>query len=242
MLVKVKENLVSKVFGKLTVLEQTEDFICSNGKHLARWLCQCECGSNPVAVVGRYLTRGHTKSCGCITKVFHKTNHYDLTGEYGIGLTFNTNQEFYFDLEDYDKIKDYCWTEKIEKNGYRRLVSRDANNNNKEIRIHQVILGSNYDHINRDTFDNRKCNLRKASHSENMKNRSVSKNNSSGITGVYQHSVNKKWCSQIVVDSNTYYLGYFDNKEQAIIARLKAEKEYYGEFAPQKHLFEKYGV
>ena len=240
-MVQSRENLVGKIFGKLTVLEQTEDFICANGKHLARWLCQCECGSRPVSVVGRYLIRGHTQSCGCISKVFHKMNPYDLTGEYGIGWTINTNQEFYFDLEDYDKIKDYCWTEKIEKNGYRRLVSRDANNK-KEIRIHQVILGSNYDHINRNTFDNRKCNLRPASHSENMKNRSISKNNSSGITGVYQHSINKKWCSQIVVDSKPLYLGYFDSKEQAIITRLKAEKEYYGDFAPQKHLFEKYGV
>lgn len=34
-------------------------------------------------------------------------NRYDLTGEYGIGYT-NQGVEFYFDLEDYDKIKEYC--------------------------------------------------------------------------------------------------------------------------------------
>ena len=36
-------------------------------------------------------------------------NKYDLSGEYGIGWTHNTEHEFYFDLEDYDIIKYYCW-------------------------------------------------------------------------------------------------------------------------------------
>jgi hypothetical protein len=37
-------------------------------------------------------------------------------------------------------------------------------------------------------------------------------------------------------------LGYFINKDDAIKTRLSAEAKYYGEFAPQKHLFEEYGV
>ena len=35
-------------------------------------------------------------------------NRYDLSGDYGVGYT-SKGEEFYFDLEDYDKIKDYCW-------------------------------------------------------------------------------------------------------------------------------------
>lgn len=38
------------------------------------------------------------------------------------------------------------------------------------------------------------------------------------------------------------HLGTFEIKEDAIVARLLAEKKYYGEFAPQKDLFEKYGI
>lgn len=34
----------------------------------------------------------------------------------------------------------------------------------------------------------------------------------------------------------------FNEKKDAIIARLKAEKQYYGEFAPQKHLYQEYGI
>ena len=37
-------------------------------------------------------------------------------------------------------------------------------------------------------------------------------------------------------------IGRFDTKEEAIIARLKAEKEYYGEFAPQRNLWKEYGI
>ena len=40
-----------------------------------------------------------------------KYNKYDLLGSFGVGWTTNTNKEFWFDLEDYDKIKDYCWAE-----------------------------------------------------------------------------------------------------------------------------------
>ena len=37
-------------------------------------------------------------------------------------------------------------------------------------------------------------------------------------------------------------LGSYKNLEDAIVARLRAEKEYFGEFAPQRDLFEKYGI
>ena len=42
-----------------------------------------------------------------VTNALKKYNRYDLSGEYGIGWTTNTNHVFYFDLEDYEKIKDY---------------------------------------------------------------------------------------------------------------------------------------
>lgn len=58
---------------------------------------------------------------------------YDLTGEYGIGWTSNTNKEFYFDIEDYDKIKDYCW---YENDGGYVVTQR----NRKTIRMHRLIL------------------------------------------------------------------------------------------------------
>ena len=53
---------------------------------------------------------------------------------------------------------------------------------------------------------------------------------------------NNKWMSSIEFNKKYIYLGRFIVKDDAIIARLKAEKKYYGEFAPQRHLFEEYGI
>lgn len=52
-----------------------------------------------------------------------------------------------------------------------------------------------------------------------------------------------KWSAQIVVNYHNIRLGSFENKEDAIIARLKAEYKYFGcDFASQRHLFEKYDI
>ena len=52
----------------------------------------------------------------------------------------------------------------------------------------------------------------------------------------------KKWASKICVNYKTIYLGEFLNKVDAIKARLSAEVQYFGEFAPQKHLFDQYEI
>ena len=63
-MVKVKEDLTGRRFGKLVVLEQAEDHVCSSGRHDAMWLCECDCGKQTCAL-GRDLKRGATRSCGC---------------------------------------------------------------------------------------------------------------------------------------------------------------------------------
>lgn len=98
------------------------------------------------------------------------------------------------------------------------------------------------DHINKNTFDNRLCNLRKADNTDNVRNSSLRKNNSSGITGVNFRKDRNKWRSFIMVDKKQIALGLYDDINDAIRARLEGELKYFGEFAPQIDLFEKYGV
>lgn len=250
-IVKVKENLTGKKFGRLIVLCQTDDYINSKGEHFARWLCECSCEDhNIIAVRGDSLKSGNTQSCGCIHregliqtgKNNKKENKYDLSGQYGIGWTSNTNQEFYFDLDDYDKIKDYCWNEHILTHGYHALEAKDYDSK-KIIRMQWLIKGKYYDHINRNPLDNRKDNLRQASKNENNQNHKRFINNTSGFSGVNWHKKQNKWHARITVNNKRIHLGYFNTKYEAIIARLQAELKYYGkEFAPQRHLFEEYGV
>jgi hypothetical protein len=244
-MVKVKEDLVGKIFGRLTVIRQAEDYISPKGRHCARWTCQCSCAEeNQVIVREAHLKNGATQSCGCMMKekvseIHKKYNKYDLTGEYGIGWTLNTNQEFYFDLEDYDKIKDYCWCENVTKTGFSKLVSYI---NNITTSMHTVLGFKFYDHIDRNQLNNRKCNLRPATHQENRRNSTKPKNNTSGFIGVYLNKKDGKWKAKIKVDGKVISLGHYYNKADAVKARLKAEAKYYGDFSPQRHLFDEYGI
>ena len=110
-------DLAGNKYGRLTAIRRIGT---KRGSPL--WECICEC-NNYVNVTSRELTSGNTKSCGCLSlerlieynHTKKKYNTYDLSGDYGIGYT-SKDEEFYFDLEDYDKIKDYCW--RINNRGY----------------------------------------------------------------------------------------------------------------------------
>ena len=106
-----------------------------------------------------------------------------------------------------------------------------------------VLLGfKDYDHIDRNTFNNRKCNLRPCTEKENLRNRGLHKTNKSGITGVCWSKQRQVWLAYITVDNNNIYLGGYVNKDDAIRTCLLAEQKYFGEFAPQQHLYEQYGI
>lgn len=249
-MVKVKEDLTGMVFGRLTVLKQTEDYIIASGKHYAQWLCECSCDDhNTVVVSASNLKSGHSTSCGCIPKELaakrfvgntygrqnKKGNIKDLSGAFGVLWSSNTNEEVYFDLEYADKIAEHTWW--IAKNGY-----PTATINNQNIPMH-VFLGFKWhDHQNQNKLDNRKSNLRPCTRQENQRNCSVSKNNTSGFTGVVWDERRQKWIAQIAVDYKNINLGRFISKDDAIRTRLQAEAKYFGEFAPQRHLFKQYGI
>ena len=256
-MVKVKEDLTGKTFGRWTVLKRADDIFYSNekyenklGRYRDAWLCQCSCELKTTKIVeGSSLRRnkGGSKSCGClaIEKTIERSkkyNNYNLSGEYGIGYIDKTNEEFYFDLEDYDKIKNYYWSiHKRKGDSYKELQSREPNTK-KVVTIPRIILGKWYDYIDRNPLNNRKSNLRKFDRYENAHNASLRKDNKSGVTGVSYDSNNNYWIASIMYHNKTLHLGHFKNKNDAIVARLNAEAKYYGKFAQQQHLFEQYGI
>jgi hypothetical protein len=83
------------------------------------------------------------------------------------------------------------------------------------------------DHINRNPFDNRDENLRVCTQSENVINRGLQKNNTSGVRGVAYDKSRDRWIAQIGINNKNIYLGSFANKDDAIKARLIAEEKYF---------------
>lgn len=242
-MVNVREDLTGRHFEKLKVIRQAEDYISPKGVHAARWECECSCEDKTIVLaLGADLKQGKVLSCGCLNreKLYErnkKYNKYDLSGEYGVGWTSNTNKEFYFDLEDYDKIKDYCWREIKTSKTYQQIVAHEPKNN-KQITLHQIIFGKYADHINRDTFDNRKVNLRPANKSQNTYNSGLFLTNISGIRGVNKSKT--RYRAYIGdVQEGTYLVKYFDNKELAVLRRLTWELIYAGEYAPQLELIQR---
>lgn len=100
--------------------------------------------------------------------------------------------------------------------------------------IHKWIMnppsGLVVDHINYDTFDNRRCNLRIYTVRENTLNKKLSPKSKSGVSGVRPSG--KKWEASIGVNYKSIHLGTFETVEEAIKARKSAEVIHYGEFAP----------
>lgn len=225
-------DLVGQKFGRLVVIERAEDYILSSGRRLIQWMCICDCG-NKFIVCGNSLKNGSTKSCGCFNRESiiqrnKRYNTYDLSGEYGIGYT-TKGEKFYFDLEDYDKIKEYCW--RIDKDGF--VVTTIAGTNGKSISLHRILFPDSIyvDHKEHNRFDNRKEKLRKVSPSQNGMNKSVRSNNTSGVPGVHFDKRINKWIARIQVDGKRITLGRFDTFEKAVKARKEAEEKYFGEYS-----------
>jgi len=232
-MIYIFKDMTGQKIGKLTVIKREEN----NKYGDAQWLCICDClGENSLKIIkGALLRNGNTKSCGCLQKEKiiaknierKKYNKYNLTGKYGIGYT-SKGEEFYFDLEDYNKIKDYFWS--INKDGYVVTTANKIRN----IFMHRIVTNCppklEVDHIYHDNFDCRKEFLRIVTPSQNQMNKFMYKNNTSNVKGVSWHKDHEKWRVFISINKKCVHLGYFDDFEEAVQVRKNAELKYYGEY------------
>lgn len=89
------------------------------------------------------------------------------------------------------------------------------------------------DHIDGNTLDMRKQNMRQCTQDDNLKNRQMPITNRSGAKGVrWAKELNTpKWNAYLKKNNKSYNLGYFNNFEDAVEARRQAEIRYQGEFS-----------
>ena len=155
-------------------------------------------------------------------------NEIKVLDEYAIIVLYdkdaNPIAEALIDKTDIELVKNSKWC--VDKNNYVK--------NSKQEYLHRVILNEQnlyVDHINGDTLDNRRDNLRICSNADNLKHRvNLPKNNTSGILGVRFREDRNKWYAELKANRVTHRLGSYVTKEEAIKARLEGELKYFGEY------------
>lgn len=157
------------------------------------------------------------------------SNEYEITNE-GVWIyCFNRKNEpsgkFLIDIDDLEKVMTKKW--RYWKNSF-------YTGNYQPIQIHTFLLnpqkGEVVDHINGNRADNRRCNLRVTIQQNNLLNKEILSNNTSGVAGVSWDKERKKWASEIRMNGIRCHLGRFDNIEDAVYARYIAEQKLFKEF------------
>uniref|UniRef100_A0A6M3KBR1 Putative HNH endonuclease n=1 Tax=viral metagenome TaxID=1070528 RepID=A0A6M3KBR1_9ZZZZ len=135
------------------------------------------------------------------------------------------------DEDDYNRVSKYDW------NLYRFSEHKkyvQATVSGRSVYLHRFVLPHTLprtDHINQNTLDNRKSNLRPATYSQNGANRKLNKNNASGFRGVHFEKFTQRWRAQIQVEGVHIKLGRFSTPELAAREYNSAATEFFGEFA-----------
>jgi hypothetical protein len=171
--------------------------------------------------------------------LFHLANELLLVGIFFITMAKEiklTQGKFTIVDDDmYDYLNQWKW-HVINTRGLFYAAKCNSRIRGTKIKMHKLLtnnLSSDMvtDHINGNTLDNRKCNLRVCTRSQNQMNRGATVKNKTGYKGVYYHENRNAYKVQIKVNNKTYYLGYFTTPKKAAAAYNQAAVKYHGEFA-----------
>jgi len=103
------------------------------------------------------------------------------------------------------------------------------------VTMHRQILrpvgGLEVDHINRNGLDNRRCNLRLATRTQNLQNAAKHRGGTSHFKGVCWSMRHHNWRATIKASGHYIHLGYFEDEIEAAIAYDRAALAHFGEFA-----------
>ena len=139
------------------------------------------------------------------------------------------------DDADFDWLNQWNWF--IMKTGNISYAARwdRTSGSPKLILMHRIVLnikaGMVTDHIDKNGLNNQRYNLREATISQNAANINSQKNTTSKYLGVYWASNPKKWFVTLQKNKKNFYIGKYDNEEEAAKAYNEAAIKHHGEFA-----------
>lgn len=157
-------------------------------------------------------------------RVYEDYVEIDTYDSYG-----NIISTFIIDKEDVDKLGSYKWRT-VFKNNKPYLFT--GNQKKERIYFHRLIYPTNLqiDHIDGNTLNNRKSNLREVTVQQNMLNLQKKCSNTSGIRGVSYDKNKNCWKTDFTCEKIRYYVKAWPNIEQAVYQRYVLEKIYLGEY------------
>ena len=139
------------------------------------------------------------------------------------------------DDEDFDWLNQWHWHAHSQKGRFYAARNKGTHPFTTLIRMHRQIMNApgnlHVDHINGNTLDNRRENLRLCTRSENGRNQRKRSDNTTGYKGVVLTKSGMKYYAKIVVHQQMIYLGCYATAEEAARAYDEAAKKYHGPFA-----------
>ena len=191
-------DIVGKRYGHIVVMDYAgRKGNEKNGAHY--YHCHCDCG-NDIDISRKTLLSGRISKCGKCGKIIEEGDHYKYVCLNGT--------EWIFDPEDYEFVCSRQWHVEGDRYPYTNIGQTQK-------AFHSLVLnppeGFTVDHIDGNTLNNRRSNLRYASALDNARNKVILPYNTSGYKGVACYHRQKKsrpFRSQIVVDGKSIHLGY----------------------------------
>ncbi|MBP1971581.1 hypothetical protein J2Z83_003732 [Virgibacillus natechei] len=217
-----KENfidLAGEKFNRLTVVS----FVGEEGTHRL-WRCKCECG-NERTIREYAFKNGRTKSCGCYNR--QRSSEYNTKH----GQSYK-NKKFTPEYQAWANMVKRCTNHNA--TGYEYWGGRGITICDRWELFENFFadMGSKpTENHSLDRIDNEKDyspdNCKWSDKTEQVINRRIPKNNSTGAKGVYWHKTANKYHARIGVNGKTINLGSHRNFEEAVKARVEAEEKYW---------------
>ena len=229
----IKNNNLYEIYCKQYNIKYNENYLLH--------CCICDSTKQVKTFKGNPYCKKHFNHMYRYGKIIDKTiyDKNDIEYDYKNNIAYiilrdkyqNINGKAIIDIEDVDKIKQYKWYLSF---GYPVTKGIDKNTG---IDISNVIFNDYdkiYDHIDKNRLNNKKSNLRVVNQHQNTMNMGKKYTNSSGVTGVAKKLTKNgiKWYANITYNYKSIWLGCYDTFDEAVLARLKGEAEYFKNYSP----------
>lgn len=215
---------IGKKYGLLTIVDRKRE------KGRTYYFCKCDCG-NEKWIRADMITSGKQKGCGCLSKTTRfKINNLENRKFGRLTVLKDTSKRDkrngaviweckcecgnIVEVEQYSLLKGLV----VSCGCYKKEILID---NGKKVGALHV-----------------KNNIIEDTNLQVLTSNKIMKHNTSGTTGVLWDKSREKWKAEIIFKKKKYYLGRYDNKEDAVAARKEAEERLHKEFLREKGIIE----